>query len=397
MLRTVFGKVMWVGRATIFMMGLAVMLAVVLGVATTALAGTGVGATFNLGKTNSVSALSKLVGSVSSPMLLVDNNGPGTAIDLRVGTSTTPPDQKSAAPMKVDSQVRVDNFNADQIDGLDSTAFQMSGSKAADSDKLDGKDSTQFADSAHTHSGEDITSGTVAEARIDGSVARDGEVMPTVKAGDGSGSGLDADQLDGKDSGAFLMVNGKAADSAHADRADSATNAQNADRLDGLDSSALGLATQHNRQQIATCDTPPPDPKTGPFPRQACAPLQVVVPPGKRYIVSVWSSFSVHGFYADPPQEVRYCSAMKTPGQAEPSCITPFGIMNKTTILQEAFISASSSGETHALTEGTYTFGTVILPQARDLFQVHNPDDFVITKVMVRDASAPQPTGVSIP
>lgn len=42
-------------------------------------------------------------------------------------------------------------------------------------------------------------------------------------------------------------------------------------------------------------------------------------------------------------------------------------------------------------------FGTVILPQARDLLGVNNPDDFVITKVMVRDASAPQPTGVSIP
>jgi len=170
-----------------------------------------------------------------------------------------------------------------------------------------------------------------------------------------------------------------------------------ADQLDGLDSTAFGVATQHNRQQVATCDTPPPDPMTGSFPRQTCAPVQVVVPPGKRYVVSIWSSFSVYGFYADPPQEVRYCSAMKGPGQTEPSCIAPFGQTNKVTILQDAFISASSSGETQALTEGTYTFGTVIMPLSRDLTGVNNPEDFVITKVMVRDASSPQPTGVFIP
>jgi len=373
-MRTVSRKVMSVGKAAVFTAGMVMILALVFGVAATALGATG--GNFILGKTNVAGTVSKLTAGLSGSALQVVNNGAGTALDLRVGSSTSPPADKTVAPMKVDSQAKVANLNADEVDG---------------------KDASSFATSVHTHSGDDISSGTVSEARIDGLVARDGEILPTVEANDGAGSGIDADQIDGIDSGEFLLKNGKAADSAHADRADFATNAQNADKLDGLDSSALGIATQHNRQQIATCDTPPPDPKTGPFPRQACAPLQVVVPPGKRYIVSVWSSFSVYGFYADPPQEVRYCSAMKTPGQAEPSCITPFGVMNKTSILQEAFISASSSGETHALTEGTYTFGTVVLPQARDLFMVHNPDDFVITKVMVRDASVPQPTGVSIP
>ena len=52
--------------------------------------------------------------------------------------------------------------------------------------------------SDHTHSGADITSGTVADARIAASLARDSEIMPTVLAGDGSGSGLDADLLDGQ-------------------------------------------------------------------------------------------------------------------------------------------------------------------------------------------------------
>ena len=41
MIRSVFGKVMWVGRATVFLAGLAVILALVFGVALVALAGMG--------------------------------------------------------------------------------------------------------------------------------------------------------------------------------------------------------------------------------------------------------------------------------------------------------------------------------------------------------------------
>jgi hypothetical protein len=60
-------RVMWVGRATVFLVGLAVVLALTVGVAFTALAGSGVGARFDLGKTNTVNAVSKLVGSVAGP------------------------------------------------------------------------------------------------------------------------------------------------------------------------------------------------------------------------------------------------------------------------------------------------------------------------------------------
>jgi hypothetical protein len=116
-------KVMFLGKATTFVVGLAVILALSVGVASSALAGTGVGATFNLGKVNSVGALSTLVGSTANSMLKVDNNGSGVALELQVGSSTTPPDQKAVAPMKVDSQVRVDNLNADEIDGQDASAF----------------------------------------------------------------------------------------------------------------------------------------------------------------------------------------------------------------------------------------------------------------------------------
>ena len=49
----------------------------------------------------------------------------------------------------------------------------------------------------HAHSGAEITSGTVAEPRLDATLARDSEILPTVLAGDGPGSTLDADTLDG--------------------------------------------------------------------------------------------------------------------------------------------------------------------------------------------------------
>jgi hypothetical protein len=143
MLRSAASKVMWVGRATVFMVGLAVILALLFGVATTALAGTGVGATFNLGKKNTVDRLSQLVGSTASSMLKVDNDGTGTALDLRVGQGTDPT-TKTVAPMKVDSQVKVANLNSDELDGKDESAFLGKTEKATDSDKLDGLDSAGF-------------------------------------------------------------------------------------------------------------------------------------------------------------------------------------------------------------------------------------------------------------
>jgi hypothetical protein len=377
MVRTILHKVKWAGKATVLMAGMAMILALVLGVATTALGATG--GNFILGKANVAGAVSKLTAGISGAALQVVNNGAGTALDLRVGSSTTPPADKTVAPMKVDSQARVANLNADEVDG---------------------RDATSFAASTHTHSGGDITSGTVSEARIDDSVARDVEILPTVQAGDGSGSGLDADHLDGKDSSAFLPVDGKARDATHADRADSAgsansaASAQNADRLDGIDSTTFGIETQHNQQDLETCYTPTT------APRQACAPLKVVVPPGKRYVVSVWSSFSIYGSWAETQttQQVRYCSGMQGPGQTQPDCVTPFGVQNAMTARRSEYIPASTSGETLPLTEGTYTFGTIVLPQSYNLSQTSvTSGDTVVTKVLVRDASAPEPTGVTIP
>ncbi len=114
-----FSRVFWVGRATVFLVGLAVILAVVLGVAATALAGTGVGDPFHLGKLNSVNAVSRLVGSVDGPMLMVNNNSTRAgahALNLQV--------DQGNSPMKVNAAAgKATNLNADKIDGKDSTQF----------------------------------------------------------------------------------------------------------------------------------------------------------------------------------------------------------------------------------------------------------------------------------
>jgi hypothetical protein len=127
---------------------------------------------------NAASALTGLAADVDGAAVRIANNHAGTndtALSLRV--------QEGEAPMRVSSGAKVTDLNADQ---------------------LDGKDSTGFAASTHTHSGADIASGTVDEALIDGAIARDGEIMPTVRANDGSGSGVDSDTLDGMDAPHFV-------------------------------------------------------------------------------------------------------------------------------------------------------------------------------------------------
>jgi hypothetical protein len=59
------------------------------------------------------------------------------------------------------------------------------------------------ATGSHFHAGEDIASGTVADARIASTLARDSEIMPMILNNDGTGSGLDADLLDGLQGSAY--------------------------------------------------------------------------------------------------------------------------------------------------------------------------------------------------
>jgi hypothetical protein len=69
---------------------------------------------------------------------------------------------------------------------------------ADNADRLDGQDSPFFRNASN------INAGTLADARIPATIARDSEVMSIVTAAGGDGSGLDADLLDGLDSTSFF-------------------------------------------------------------------------------------------------------------------------------------------------------------------------------------------------
>ncbi len=125
MIRSAASKVMWVGRATVFLVGLAVILALVFGVATTALGATG--ANFILGKANTADAVSSLVTTITDTTkatqaaLMVQQKSGGPALDLRVNSGK--------APMKVNSGAKVARLNADRLDNLDSTEFVSGGGR----------------------------------------------------------------------------------------------------------------------------------------------------------------------------------------------------------------------------------------------------------------------------
>lgn len=85
-------------------------------VSTAAVAGTGVGAVFNLGKTNKVNAQSTLTGSTSGKNLQITNSGSGPALGLTVDAGK--------APLVVNAKAgKATHLNADLLDGRDSAAF----------------------------------------------------------------------------------------------------------------------------------------------------------------------------------------------------------------------------------------------------------------------------------
>jgi hypothetical protein len=167
MVRSAASKVMWVGRATVFLVGLAVILALVFGVLSRAAAHSNVdNKLFHLGHSNSATTPTSLVSTLADALksaLIVQNKSGGPALELKVGNANVP--ANDVAPMKVNSNKVVTNLNADKVDGKSSTDFYAAGSKVADSthadqadvareagianaagdsDTLDGKDSTQF-------------------------------------------------------------------------------------------------------------------------------------------------------------------------------------------------------------------------------------------------------------
>jgi hypothetical protein len=107
MVRCVFSKVMWVGRATVFLVGFAVILALVFGVASTALGADG--NFFKLGQRNVAQTVSTLVkqGSGAALALQVGSNQPPLTVNRAAGTAT--------------------GLSADELDGMDSSELEPRG------------------------------------------------------------------------------------------------------------------------------------------------------------------------------------------------------------------------------------------------------------------------------
>lgn len=118
MIRSAASKVMWVGRATVFLVGLAVILALVVGAA-----GTAFGANldnFILGQINKATAVTQLNGNVpGGPALQVNNTraeGGSKALQITVAQNRPPIQVNSTAG-------KATNLNADQLDGRDHSEF----------------------------------------------------------------------------------------------------------------------------------------------------------------------------------------------------------------------------------------------------------------------------------
>ena len=165
MIRSMASKVLWVGRATVFLVGLAVVLALTVRVISKAAAHTGVDTKlFHLGHSNTSAAISKLVGSVAGPMLRLDNNSTGTgatALDLQV--------EAGKAPLTVNSSTKVNNLNADRIDGMD--PGQLPGSIAS-TQTLSGYPGQSFSlnETNFSFVGPTVTATTTSSQRLVGAV-----------------------------------------------------------------------------------------------------------------------------------------------------------------------------------------------------------------------------------
>jgi hypothetical protein len=179
MIRSTVSKAMWVGRTTAAVVGLAIALALVFGVATMALAAVP-GDPFKLGQINTINALTQLVGNRNGPMLLVDNNSTGdgaSTLNLQV--------DRGNPPIKVNaSSGTATNLSADKLDGKDQRAF-------ADVSELD-------ADQVVIHSPGPLP--------VQGTYTSDGDTLVIMASGSGYRGG-GSDVSSGK-IGMLVKVNG---------------------------------------------------------------------------------------------------------------------------------------------------------------------------------------------
>ncbi len=120
MLRSVAGKVTWMARATTTVVGLAIMLALVVGVTSTAFGANGDFLKLGTAK-NVATKATALVGKVASgSSLVVKNPSGGSALGLQVNAGK--------APLTVNADAgKATNLNADKLDGQDSVALLPGG------------------------------------------------------------------------------------------------------------------------------------------------------------------------------------------------------------------------------------------------------------------------------
>jgi hypothetical protein len=119
MIKSALGKVMWLGRTTVFVVGLAVILAMVVGVASAAFGANGANFIIGNGINNTTKNIATLTsrltmnGTASAPGLQVTQQSTGTGAS---GVGITVPTGK--APIKVNSAAgKATNLNADKLDG----------------------------------------------------------------------------------------------------------------------------------------------------------------------------------------------------------------------------------------------------------------------------------------
>jgi hypothetical protein len=115
--KEIFSKMIWVGRPAATVFGLALVLALVFGVATTVWSATG--GNFILGKANVATTASKLTASIAGPALTLVNNSTGTAataLNISVASGKSPLKVNATAGMAT-------NLNADKVDGKSASDF----------------------------------------------------------------------------------------------------------------------------------------------------------------------------------------------------------------------------------------------------------------------------------
>lgn len=125
---------------------------------TSALAGSGVGAIFNLGQTNSVNATSTLSGAVAGPQLKIANTSTASTAEALYGSSASASapgiygvntgggpglqsyvKSNAVPPLKVNSTAQVANLNASLLGGHASSYYLPKTGTAANSSKLGGQ------------------------------------------------------------------------------------------------------------------------------------------------------------------------------------------------------------------------------------------------------------------